>query len=87
MSLKSSKTDETSTIFLFQENFEKIYTCSRTSGVSQTALELRYVFCDGTVPVGKVFSSSSRCDEASFAVHSSARIENESAAICLLLLE
>ena len=54
--------------------------------MSQTALDLRYVFCDRTVPVGKVFSSSSRCDEASFAVHSSARIENESAAICLLLL-
>ena len=55
--------------------------------MSQTALDLRYVFCDRTVPVGKVFSSSSRCDEASFAVHSStsARIENESAAICLLL--
>ena len=81
MSLKVLKTDETSTIFLFQENFEKIYTCSRTSGVSQTALELRYVFCDRTVPVGKVFSSSSRCDEASFAVRSSARIENESAAM------
>ena len=53
--------------------------------MSQTALDLRYVFCDRTVPVGKVFSSSSRCDEASFAVRSSARIENESAAICLQL--
>ena len=71
-------------IFVFKKFlFEKIlyYTCSRTSGVSQTALELRYVFCDRTVPVGKVFSSSSRCDEASFAVRSSARIENESAAM------
>ena len=67
---------------LFRKENTTIYTLVFARAECRKLL-LRVTVCVRrfTVPVGKVFSSSSRCDEASFAVRSSARIENESAAM------